>query len=250
MQLYLIYKITNLINGKIYIGQTGVDRLAERIYEHQFETIHSETNVAFHNAITKYGFNNFSVEVVETNISEELIDERERYYISFYNSYIHAENSNGYNETLGGQGTHGYIFTETDRLKMSMKQKAYWKNLKETNIEEYNRLCEIRRQNKLKYVWTEESRAKLSNSCKGRTPWNKGKKGLQEGWNKGSSVLPKINMIDTKTNAVLRTFNNCYEAAREVFPEKLEKTCASRIYSVCKKNKGQAYGYYWRFEIV
>ena len=54
-------------------------------------------------------------------------------------------------------------------------------------------------------------------------------------------------MLDIETNEILQTFANAYEAARIVFPEKDEKTTACRIFSVCKANKGKAYGYFWRF---
>lgn len=91
-----IYLITNLINQKKYIGQTI--RFKERIWEH--ENYHS--TMAIHQAIQKYGSENFTVEVIETindceNLAEKL-DTLEQYYINFYDSYYH-----GYNATSGGQ---------------------------------------------------------------------------------------------------------------------------------------------------
>ena len=245
---YIIYLATNLVNNKKYIGQTTKERFEERQLEHLFDTFHLSNNVAFHNAIKKYGYENFKFEIIEENVSKQDIDSREQYWIAHYNTYIHAKNSNGYNETLGGQGTHGYIFTEADKQKMSIKQKQYWKNLKENNPTEYSRLCELRRQNKLGKKWDEQSRKKLSESCKGKIPWNKGKKGSQAGWNKGTSTLPPVLMIDKETGQVLNTFVNVYEAARCVFPEKVIRTTSTRIFSVCKADKGIAYGYVWRFK--
>lgn len=52
----------------------------------------------------KYGIENFYIELVEDNISDEDINEKEIFYIKQYNSYIDFENSNGYNATLGGDG--------------------------------------------------------------------------------------------------------------------------------------------------
>lgn len=243
MQKYIIYLATNKVNNKKYIGQTKEHRLTRRIFEHLFDATHLDNNVAFHNAILKYGLDNFVFTVIEENILESDVDDRERYWIKKYNTYIHAPNSCGYNETLGGQGTHGYKFTKADRTKMSLKQKAYWVNLKENSINEYNRLCEIRRQNKLNFKWSDESRKKLSNSCKGRVPWNKGVKGKQLAWNKGTSTNPVVLMLNPETNKIIDRFSNAYEAARKMFPEKDEKTTASRIFIVCKANKGKAYGY-------
>ncbi len=52
---------------------------------------------------------NVSTTIVEDNISSlELAQERERFWIQYYNSYVNAENSNGYNATLGGEGTNLY----------------------------------------------------------------------------------------------------------------------------------------------
>ena len=84
-----IYKITNNINGKIYIGQTK--NVKKRFKEH----INAETNSAIHNAIKKYGKENFTFEIIEGPIKN--YNEREIYWIEFYNSY-----RNGYNLTIGG----------------------------------------------------------------------------------------------------------------------------------------------------
>lgn len=252
MEKYIIYLATNLINGKQYVGQTKDWRLEKRIQEHLYDAADKTKNVAFHNALNKYGIENFKVETVETDISEENIDEREIYWITYYNTYIHAKNSNGYNETLGGQGIHGYIFTELDREKISIKQKAYWQNLKETNINEYNRLCEIRRQNKLKYKWTDKSRKKLSESCKGRPARNKNKKMSAELCKIASeaqrSKAPNISCYSLETGLLIQVFNSCIDAAEYLGLAGKLRTIAGRIHTVCATKRGHAYGYIWRFE--
>ena len=58
-----IYKYTNLINGKIYIGQTK-QTLEQRDYKHQTQL---NDNTYFHRAIKKYGRKNFSLELIEDN---------------------------------------------------------------------------------------------------------------------------------------------------------------------------------------
>ena len=92
-----IYKITNTINGKFYIGQT-IQNVKERFYQHcATKCSKAVSNMAIHRAIKKYGKSNFTVEVIEEVESTNLND-RERYWIRYYDSY-----NNGYNSTEGGQ---------------------------------------------------------------------------------------------------------------------------------------------------
>ena len=92
-----IYKITNTINGKSYIGQT-IQNVKERFYQHcATKCSKAVSNMAIHRAIKKYGKSNFTVEVIEEVESTNLND-RERYWIRYYDSY-----NNGYNSTEGGQ---------------------------------------------------------------------------------------------------------------------------------------------------
>lgn len=93
-----IYKVTNKINGKIYIGQT-IQSVKDRWYRHCGKSgiSKAELNTHFKRAILKYGKENFTIETIEVCDSTELND-REKFYISYYNSYI-----NGYNSTIGGQ---------------------------------------------------------------------------------------------------------------------------------------------------
>lgn len=95
-----IYKIENLVNGKIYIGQAV--NLQRRIREHKLVSRYnnpknSEYNFALSRAIRKYGLNNFSFNIIEECKQEEL-DDKECYWIKYYNSY-----NDGYNETIGGK---------------------------------------------------------------------------------------------------------------------------------------------------
>lgn len=97
-KLPCIYLITNLINQKKYIGQTI--RFKERVWEHEND---SRSTMAIHQAISKYGGENFTIEVLETvnnyeNLGEKL-DILEQYYINLYDTYRY-----GYNSTSGGQG--------------------------------------------------------------------------------------------------------------------------------------------------
>ena len=89
-----IYKITNLINGKCYIGQTTNSK--RRFAEHKAKGYGLEKNKILYYAFDKYGIENFSFEVIESQI--ENYNEREIYWIRYYDSF-----ENGYNQTEGGE---------------------------------------------------------------------------------------------------------------------------------------------------
>jgi group I intron endonuclease len=91
---WCIYKHTNKINGKVYIGQT-----CQNPKDRWQNGKGYENNIYFYNAIKKYGWQDgFTHEIIEDNIeTQELANEREIYYIEFYNSY-----EDGYNLTKGG----------------------------------------------------------------------------------------------------------------------------------------------------
>jgi group I intron endonuclease len=86
----IIYKTTNLVNGKIYIGQDKNNNLA-----------YLGSGKILHLAFTKYGIENFIKEIIEECKSKEQLNERERYWINFYES---TNRNVGYNIALGGNG--------------------------------------------------------------------------------------------------------------------------------------------------
>ena len=100
-----IYKITNLINNKSYIGQAS--NIEQRFLNHKtlpFSPKSSQYNSIFYRAIRKYGISNFSFEILEECKTEEL-DEKEIYWIAFYHTFIGWKDCQGYNMTIGGHGT-------------------------------------------------------------------------------------------------------------------------------------------------
>lgn len=92
-----IYKIVNDINNKIYIGQT-VNTLKKRFSGHCcYSKSDRSGNMYIKRAIHKYGKEHFKIELIE-ECSLEQLNEREKYWIAYYDSY-----NNGYNLTTGGQ---------------------------------------------------------------------------------------------------------------------------------------------------
>lgn len=97
-----IYKITNLINRKIYIGKSGnIESRWKDHKRHSFDSKYDSYNCYIHCAIRKYGIDNFKFEVIEECKIEEL-DEKEKYWIKYYGTYP-ISNGRGYNVFPGGK---------------------------------------------------------------------------------------------------------------------------------------------------
>lgn len=140
----IIYRITNTINGKSYIGQTQQD-LSERWKQHQRESSRKLSR-KFYNAIHKYGTECWSLEILEEVDNIDLLNECEIYWISYYNTL-----KDGYNSTTGGfQGTeisdevkkkmseshigsknHFYGKTHTSEVRIVMSKKRRLRKTKE-----------------------------------------------------------------------------------------------------------------------
>lgn len=94
-----IYKITNNINNKIYIGKAF--DIQRRWSEHKVAINNPNKQYHLYRAMRKYGIENFSMEIIEEcPIDNDILYEREQYWINYYDSY-----NKGYNQTLGGEGT-------------------------------------------------------------------------------------------------------------------------------------------------
>ena len=119
-----IYLITNNINGKIYIGQS-VDihrRFLEHLRAGQPEKYANkkerDLNTPIHLAMQKYGVNNFSLSILEQCSKEELND-KEKYWISTYNS---CDKKIGYNISSGGQDKIGLKGELHSQAKLTQKE--------------------------------------------------------------------------------------------------------------------------------
>lgn len=127
-QTGVIYKILCLVTGKPYVGKTKRN-LKRRIIEHKRDSSRGRPGIDA--AIAKYGWENFSVEVIEECPVEKL-NEREIFWIKELNS----KSPHGYNLTDGGDGGRGCSPTKATRDKISAKLKgrpAHNKGVKHTD---------------------------------------------------------------------------------------------------------------------
>lgn len=95
--MFYIYKITNKINGKIYIGLT-TETVEKRWKNHIKASKKCDRHL--YNSMRKYGVENFKIEIIDETNDLEKLGELERKYISEYNS---TDQSIGYNNTYGGE---------------------------------------------------------------------------------------------------------------------------------------------------
>ena len=110
----VIYKYTNLKNGKVYIGQT-IHTLNRRRISHESKALSPTTH--FHRAIKLYGKDKFIWEELCCCASKKDLNEKESYYIELFNSV-----NTGYNMTAGGEGTIGRSCKDSTKLKISLSK--------------------------------------------------------------------------------------------------------------------------------
>lgn len=152
-----IYKITNTITNKIYIGKTTL-MILERFDKHIRNSKDGDTYL--YKSFRKYGIENFTIESIE-ECSDDILNNRECFWIKELNSLI----PNGYNMTEGGTGgdtsvspkykesmkkmhesrisedyaTYGFlgkVHTSDSKQKQSQARKKHWDSLSSQQLEE------------------------------------------------------------------------------------------------------------------
>lgn len=164
-----IYKIQNLINNKVYIGQTKNFKV--RFKNHRFCGKQDSDYPLYHEMFV-YGIDKFDFSIIEY-IDDIYADDRERYWISYYNSF-----NKGYNQQTGG--ANGFTFNEKSKhdISESNKGKTAW-NKGKTGIFSEETLKHLSESHK---NISEETRQKMRNAKKNYIPWNKGNKTNKENW--------------------------------------------------------------------
>lgn len=120
----VVYKITNMINGKVYIGQTK--HSSSHRFDNHFRCVEKSLrrghNVQFNIDLKLYGKDGFIHEEIDHANSREVICEKEKYWIAFYNS---TDPIRGYNRDAGGQ--YGLKGDETKKI-IGQSKKRDWQN--------------------------------------------------------------------------------------------------------------------------
>lgn len=173
----IIYKATNQVNGKAYIGQT-IQFLNKRKIGHINDALSKKDDMYFHSAIRKHGKKNFEWEVIKECDSLEELNKAEVEMIEKHNLF-----GDGYNLTEGGEGSVGFKHTEEAKKKMSENRV----DISGKNNPNYGK----RGKNNPNYGKhpTEETRRKISESQKAEKNHNYGKHRSEEAKKKQSESM-------------------------------------------------------------
>lgn len=203
-----IYKIRNQINGKVYIGKT-LENIEERWKQHIKNAAKIENqHRPLYRAINKYGIENFTIEQVE-ECDYTIVNEREQYWINFYQSYIGFKPSFGYNATLGGDGCQYIDYSTVINI--------YIQN---HNMTQTGKLLGIRRDTVSKIL--------KDSSIKIISP----------------TASKKVLQYDLEGN-LIQEYSSLSLAAKSI--NKFSSGAISHISDVCKGKRKTAYGYIWKY---
>lgn len=219
-----IYKIINDINDKVYVGKT-MTTIEKRFKQHCADSVRCDKeNRPLYRAMNKYGIEHFSIHLIE-ECSDIEASIREQYWIGFYKGY-----TEGYNATLGGDGK-SYI-----DISLLLEK---WK-------EGYG-IKQIAQELNNDPGWI--STLLKNNGVSQEQILLRGKQLSKENCSKN------IDMIDKKTNNVIRTFSSTREAARFIINEQglnpsNEGGYSSHISEACRGKRKTCQGYKWQYSIL
>ena len=129
MAIYSIYRFTNLVNGKVYIGQTR--NLAQRFAGH-IRASKSESQTLLHRAIRKYGIDNFSFQVLFHVFDEADLSSYEQAFIAEHDCCALDGDHKGYNMTRGGEGIGSELCAKLQQERVK-QGKHNWLGINSTN---------------------------------------------------------------------------------------------------------------------
>lgn len=133
MNIYTIYKATNSINGKSYIGFDSNWPNRKKDHEYQYK----KGKTKFYSAIISYGFHNFTWEILyQSKDKDHTLNQMENYFICEHKTYIGLSDCNGYNMTLGGESGFGQNVTKETIHKAKQTNKLIYGNENYNNKEQ------------------------------------------------------------------------------------------------------------------
>jgi len=201
-KVWSLYRITNKINSKVYIGQAA--DVSKRWHDHRKAVKLNRPTQAIHYALIKYGLDNFEFDVIALCRTQDDANETETELVKQYNSFI--KNGNGYNVTLGGMNA-----PKTEAWRQMMRDHwadpEYKAKVAEAISETYQaKSAEEKAKLAAKIAtaqsqWTEEFREdrnqRIANTLTGvlqteeRKQNQRGPRPNFEPWNKGLILVPK-----------------------------------------------------------
>lgn len=239
-----VYKYTNKINGKVYIGRT-CQSLRRRAH---FNGTGYKKCAYFWRAIQKYGWENFEGEILEEGLTDVEASEREAFYMKEFSS---LDRNKGYNTLEGGYRYYSDEFREKMNNKVVSKETR--KKISENHANfsgENNPMWGRRRTDEEKKRMREaflgrthsrETCEKLSQKKKGRIPWNKGKKFTQE----QKKNMKKPNKANQKSVICVETRAK-YESLEDA--SRVTGINPQSISYACRGLTKTAGGYHWKWE--
>ena len=118
--MYTIYKITNNVNDKVYIGQT-IKTLQQR-WSHHLCLAKQGSTLYFHKAICKYGKDSFKTEQISLTENKDAANAVECFFIKHFNA---MDNRYGYNLTEGGDGVSGLSFESREKISNAARKQIW-----------------------------------------------------------------------------------------------------------------------------
>lgn len=134
-----IYLWTNLVNGKKYVGQTTCFHRRMKTYRHTYPNAYME------HAVKKHGLDNFDITILERDVPLDKLDEREQYWLDYYQSY---DADKGYNICKIASTTEGVTHT-----KEWCQEHSEWLKDKWATDEEYRKFWQERMSGEKNYFY-------------------------------------------------------------------------------------------------